>query len=177
MSKFTLEGDSGLSSLNFRVRGLGFSRCFPLKGNRSFIVDAPLAIDIVLQEVILSGDVIEFGDQRVGGRGVGRVRFKKPVAASSSATLELKDGRLKQRDIRNVALLADSLVFGPLGSHFPIAGAEGPIILYRISPGGSDNGGRFAVKQPGMAAEQSLGIGDSMLVGDNRFALSQVSLS
>lgn len=127
------------------------------------------------RRLLADGDLIEWGGHQ---RATGRIRFHQPVAASSSATLELKSGRLKQRDIRRVALMADSLVLGPLGSHFPIAGVKGPIIVYRSSSfDKADGSGGFAIKQPGHGPQRTLGLGDSLLIGDHRIALSQISLS
>ena len=118
------------------------------------------------KRLLCSGDRIELGNTP----NHGRVEFQKPVAASSSARLDLKGARLNQRHIRHIALMADSLVLGSNGSHFPFAGATGPIILFRSADG-------FAVKQPGNGPAQSLEMGGSVLVSDCRFALSQVSSS
>ncbi|MEZ6129266.1 MAG: hypothetical protein R3C59_11330 [Planctomycetaceae bacterium] len=111
----------------------------------------------VTRRLLASGDTLA-----VGARG--RLRFVKPVAASSSAILQVTGSRLARRDIRSVVLMADSLLFGPHGSHFRLPSVEVPIVLYRDRSG-------YALRQLGSQDAWTLRAGESVVQNDVRFGL------
>jgi len=88
--------------------------------------------------------------------------------------LQITGSRLARRDVRSVVLMSDSLLFGPAGSHFRLSAADGPIVLHRTRNG-------YALKQmtarrtdsnPIRRAEPvTLGLGDSVVMNETRFAL------
>lgn len=121
----------------------------------------------VTRRLLASGDSIA-----VGARG--RLRFQKPVAASSSAVLQITGSRLARRDIRSVVLMSDSLLFGPAGSHFRLPAVESPIVLHCDGAGYvlRETATRVSASQPAVrAASEALPPGDSVVVRDVRFAL------
>ncbi len=114
----------------------------------------------VTRKLLANGDTLAVGSR-------GRLRFLKPVAASSSAVLHVTGSKLEQRDIRNVVLMSDSLLFGPNGSHFRLPNGDSPIVLH------CDAGG-YALRCLQTGSERmSLRLGQSMLMNDVRFALTE----
>ena len=99
----------------------------------------------------------------IGSRG--RLKFKRGVAASGTAVLEVTGVKLQQRDIRNVVLMSDSLLIGGSGSHFKLAESSVPIILQPAKDG-------FSIHAKGSFDQQALRPNESVVVNDIRFALS-----
>jgi len=62
----------------------------------------------------------------------GRLRFNRPVAASSTAVLQPTAAGFTRGDIRHLVLLEDSLLFGANGTHFPIHSVDAVIQLSLI---------------------------------------------
>lgn len=125
----------------------------------------------VKRRLLASGDSIAVGQR-------GRLKFLKPVPASSSAVLQITGARLVQREIRNVVLMADSLLFGPAGAHFRVADVVRPLVLHSGSDG-------FALRETSpvraehrrgdRSSSVSLNSGQSVLMSDVRFALEEVT--
>ncbi|APZ91681.1 hypothetical protein Fuma_01272 [Fuerstiella marisgermanici] len=114
----------------------------------------------VTRKLLANGDSIAVGSR-------GRLRFLKPVAASGSAVLHITGSKLEQRDIRNVVLMSDSLLFGPNGSHFRLPNEDSPIVLH------CDAGG-YALRSLQAGSEwMPLRLGQSVLMNDVRFALTE----
>ena len=92
--------------------------------------DQPFSINdqSTRRKLLSNNDSIQYGRR-------GRVRFQRRVPASASALLYLSGATLPRRDIRHVALLADSLVFSPHGGHFLLPELESPIIVFRDDQG------------------------------------------
>lgn len=123
----------------------------------------------VQRQLLSSGDSIELGRR-------GRLRFQRPVAASGSAVLELTAAGLSRGDIRKVVLMADSLLFGPRGTHFPLESMQTPVVLSLID-------GQFAIRRlaPPPSGEVAsggsarsitpLGIGQPVEIDGTRFSL------
>jgi hypothetical protein len=122
------------------------------------------------RKLLNSGDSIEIGRR-------GRLRFQQPVAASGSAVLELTAAGLARGDIRRVVLMADSLLFGPRGTHFPIESMETPVVVSLME-------GQFAIRRlvpsqpgeavPGGGSNRSivpLRIGEPVVIDGTRFSL------
>ena len=116
------------------------------------------------RRLLTSNETIQYGRR-------GRLKFRRPVAASGSAVLQLSGAALARRDIRYVALMSDSLVFAPSGGHFTLPSAPGPVVLYRVRD-------HFVIKRPNQNAmeRQELAFGDSLLVGETRFSLRHSAL-
>ncbi|MCS7468317.1 hypothetical protein NZK35_16820 [Stieleria sp. ICT_E10.1] len=116
------------------------------------------------RRLLANGDSIGFGRR-------GRLKFRKPVPASGSAVLQLSGAGLAKREIRCAALMADSLLFSPRGGHFSISGCERPIVVFRAADG-------YAIKYAGSGGEVSPLVADrSVLLGETRFTLNQITLS
>ncbi|MEZ6060338.1 MAG: hypothetical protein R3C19_08260 [Planctomycetaceae bacterium] len=114
------------------------------------------------RRLLASGDTIAIGSR-------GRLRFSKPVAASGSAVLQITGSRLPRRDIRNIVLMSDSLLFGPAGAHFRLPSADAPIVLF-----GNHEG--FALRQLQTngdlrAPSTALRPGNAVVMNETRFAL------
>ena len=120
----------------------------------------------VTRRLLTSGDTIAAGTR-------GRLRFQKPVAASGSAVLQITGSRTNRRDIRNVVLMSDSLLFGPAGAHFRIGDLAHPLVLHCNRDG-------FALRETmsqgaGGRTSAALAIGEPVVVNDVRFALSEAN--
>ena len=89
------------------------------------------------QHLLAHGDAIEIGKR-------GRLKFLQSVAASDSAVLTITGSKMKQRQIRSIVLLGDSLVFGPTSGHFRLPNLQRRIIF---SP--SAEAGAFVICQQG----------------------------
>lgn len=110
------------------------------------------------RRLLASGDSITVGQR-------GRLRFTKPVPASSSAILEVTGAKLPRRDIRRVVLLADSLLFGSSACHFCLPVDGMPIIMQPSEAG-------YTLHRQGGFDIKSLAVGDSVRIDDTRFALT-----
>jgi len=111
----------------------------------------------VTRRLLTSGDTLAVGSR-------GRLRFVKPVAASNSAVLRITGSRMARRDIRSVVLMADSLLFGPVGSHFRLPSVEVHIVLHRDRDG-------YALRQLNTAEAWTLRADSSTEINDIRFGL------
>lgn len=114
----------------------------------------------VKRKLLASGDTIAIGAR-------GRLRFVKNVAASNSAVLQVTGAKLARRHVRSVVLMADSLLFGPAGSHFRLPDVAMPIVLHRQNHG-------YALRQAQTGPEPAaatLNTGESAVMNDTRFAL------
>ena len=126
----------------------------------------------VTRKLLISGDSIA-----VGARG--RLKFLQPVAASSSAVLQITGSRLPRRDVRHVVLLSDSLLFGAANSHFRVHDAERPVVFYRTDEGYALREAvvRSATRQDPLAVQSAavpLPTGGSAEIGNVRFHLTNV---
>ena len=116
------------------------------------------------RRLLSSGDSISFGRR-------GRLKFRKPIPASSSAVMQLTGSGLARREIRHIALMSDSLLFCNSGGHFSISNCENPIVVF-LGPNG------YAIKYAGAGGEvHELNLGRSVLLGETRFTLNQINLS
>lgn len=113
----------------------------------------------VTRTLLTSGDTLAVGTR-------GRLRFMKPVAASASAVLQITGSRLARRDIRSVVLLADSLLFGPTGSHFRLPAVNTPIVLHR-------HHNQFALRPLGHSETTMLRTGESVVMNETRFRVEE----
>ena len=109
------------------------------------------------QRLLVSGDSIAYGRR-------GRLKFLKPVAVSGTALLEVTGARLAKREIRHIALFADSLVLGTGISHFALPGDQSRLVLYR-------EGDQYCVKDVASGQRLTLDLDRTVLVNDTRFTL------
>jgi hypothetical protein len=96
------------------------------------------------QHLLSNGDTIEVGKR-------GRLKFLRSVSASDSAVLRITGSKMKQRQIRSIVLMGDSLVFGPTSGHFRLANLRNRVIMRPLV--GED---AFMIHQQGRAEPQSL---------------------
>ncbi len=99
------------------------------------------------QHLLSNGDAIEVGKR-------GRLKFVKSVSASNSAVLKITGCKMKQRQIRSIVLLGDSLVFGPTFGHFRLAGLKRRVIIRPIT-----HLDAFVIHQQGRTGTQTLALG------------------
>ena len=118
------------------------------------------------ERLLSDGDAISVGHR-------GRIKFRRPVAASGSAVLEMTSGMLTRRDIRRIVLMADSLLFGQSNCHFRLPGGESPIIMQPASE--LSQGSGYSLHRQGGFDAQTLSVGGSVRLDDTRFALSHHS--
>lgn len=109
------------------------------------------------RHLLQNGDSIQIGDR-------GRLKFSKPVAASSSAVLSMSGAKLQRRDIRHIVLLSDSVLFGGSGCHFKLPGTTNPVLLHR-------SGQNFAIRELGKDP-QIMEAGLPVSIQHVRFALA-----
>ena len=121
-----------------------------------------------VQRLLSDGDTISIGRR-------GRIKFRRPVAASGSAVLEMTAGKLTRRDIRRVVLMSDSLLFGQSHCHFRLPGGETPIIMQPACKQSQRSG--YMLHRRGGFDPQTLLAGGSVQIDDTRFALSHHSTS
>ena len=124
---------------------------------KAFLVNDRLADRHLLNH----GDTI-----RVGKRG--RLKFSQPVAASSTAVLQISGSKMKRRDIRAIVLFDDVIMFGRGRGHFRLPSLATPIILRAAS----DSGGDFLIHQQGERDHKLLRHDSSLLINDCQFSLS-----
>ena len=116
------------------------------------------------RRLLASGDLIGIGRK-------GRLRFRQDVPASASALLQLSGSVLAKREIRHVALMADSLLFSNQGGHFSLPEGGQPIVVYLGHSG-------YAIKYAGIQGDAvDLEPGRSVLFGETRFTLNSIHLS
>ncbi len=76
------------------------------------------------RRLLAGGDVLSVGRR-------GRIRFRKPIAASATALLDLTGATMQRTDIRRIVLFADSLIVGAdPGSHLAVSGVPSRYVLY-----------------------------------------------
>lgn len=152
---------SGLSSAIFIERDefSGDDQDYFARSQARFAVNGKSTAERLLSD----GDTISVGHR-------GRIKFRRPVAASGSAVLEMTSGMLTRRDIRRIVLMADSLLFGPSNCHFRLPVGESPIIMLPGSASSPES--EYSLHQQGGFDAQALSVGDSVRLGDTRFALS-----
>ncbi len=163
---------SSSASIDVRLATEGIAASINMRRNgEDYFAEstAPFAVNgqQVTRRLLASGDSIAVGNR-------GRLKFLKPVAASASAVLQITGSRLSRRDIRSVVLMADSLLFGPGGSHFRVPGLELPVVLHCDQNGLTlrETTSRRRGSQPAArTAPATLNLGQSVLMKDTRFAL------
>ena len=101
------------------------------------------------QHLLSDGDTIEVGKR-------GRLKFLRSVTASDSAVLKITGCKMKQRQIRSIVLMGDSLVFGPTSGHFRLPNLKSRVIMRPVSDREA-----FLIHQQGHAERQSLSPGAS----------------
>ena len=106
------------------------------------------------------GDTIHVGKR-------GRLKFSQPVAASSTAILQISGSKMKRRDIRAIVLFDDAIMFGRGRGHFRLPSLATPIILRA-----ADSGGDFLIHQQGQRDHKLLRHDSSLLINDCQFSLS-----
>ncbi|MDA8564325.1 hypothetical protein N9L06_07735, partial [Mariniblastus sp.] len=94
--------------------------------------------------------------------------FLKPVAASSTAILQISGSKMKRRDIRAIVLFDDAIVFGRGRGHFRLPSLSAPIILRAAA----DSSGEFLIHQQGEREHKLLSHDSSLLISDCQFSLS-----
>ena len=117
------------------------------------------------RRLLVSGDQVGIGQR-------GRIRFSKPVPASASAVLLLTGAGLARRDIRSVVMLSDSLLFAKSGGHFSLDNEPHPIVVYCQ---GESLAVRLLPRPDSESQNQTLRVGESIVVGQTRFALAHYS--
>lgn|GEM_PF-2689737 len=126
-----------------------------------------------LREHLLSnGDSIEIGKR-------GRLTYLKPVAASSTAVLQIKGSKLIRRDIRSIVLVGDAVLFGDSASHFRIPGLDNRIMVRPVIKSISqrktvdtESMGEFLIHQQGDSDRQLLRSGEQVVIGQCQFSLT-----
>ena len=111
------------------------------------------------QHLLSNGDTIELGKR-------GRLKFLRSVSASDSAVLRITGSKMKQRQIRSIVLMGDSLVFGPTSGHFRLASLRSRVIMRPVV--GED---AFMIHQQGHAQRQSLTSGAAAMFDGCQFSL------
>ncbi len=120
----------------------------------------------VSRKLLASGDHIAMGNH-------GRFRFNKSVPASASAVLLMTGAGHVRRDIRSVVMLADSLLFAKSGGHFHLDNEPYPIVVYCQ---GDSLAVRSHTRSDNGSDIQLLRVGESIVVGQTRFALAHNAL-
>ena len=96
------------------------------------------------QHLLAHNDSIEIGKR-------GRLKFMQSVAASDSAVLKITGSKMKQRQIRSIVLLGESLVLAPTSGHFRLPSLQRRLIFSPTTTAGS-----FVIHQQGNADRISL---------------------
>lgn len=86
--------------------------------SESFVVNG----QATYRRLLMDGDLVLIGQR-------GRIRYRKSVAASGTAVLELTGASLPMRDIRQLVLMGDCLLLGEGNTHFPVAKVHPPILV------------------------------------------------
>ena len=127
--------------------------------------------NLTRQHLLVDGNTIEIGKR-------GRLTFRRPVAASSTAVLQIKGSKLQRRDIRSIVLMGDALIFGQSGSHFPIASVTNRVMVRPTDAviAKEDNDfNEFIIHRHGDSSRQFLRAGDPVDVGNCQFSLTPYS--
>ena len=121
------------------------------------------------EHLLADGDTIEIGKR-------GRLTFSKPVAASSTAVLQIKGSKLVRRDIRSIILVGDAALFGDCASHFRVPGLKYRVIVRLVSGmANAPSETEFLIHQKGDSDPQLLRSGEQVLVGECQFSLTDPS--
>jgi hypothetical protein len=109
------------------------------------------------------------------------LRFLCNNLHQGAAVLELTAAGLARGDIRHVVLMADSLLFGPRGTHFPVESIDQAVLLSSIEDRFMlrrlDPSRQFANVQ-GTSSQRlamQLRIGESVVIDGTRFSLCPYS--
>jgi len=86
--------------------------------------------------------------------------------------LQLTGAGLARRDVRSVVMLSDSLLFAKSGGHFTLDNEPYPIVVYCQ---GDSLAGRLLSRSNSESEIQPLRVGESIVVGQTRFALAHYS--
>lgn len=116
------------------------------------------------QHLLSDGDTMEVGKR-------GRLKFLRSVSASDSAVLRITGSKMKQRQIRSIVLMGDSLVFGPTSGHFRLANLRSRVIMRPVV--GED---AFMIHQQGRAERQSLISGAAASFDGCQFSLEMMDV-
>ena len=164
-SKVTIggAGRSQRAEINLQTEGIESPLSITRDGDDYFAAAAtPVRINDrpVRRALLCDGDLIELGKR-------GRLRFQKPIAASGSAVLQLTGAGIQRRDVRQVVLLSDSLLFGAPGCHFKIESLGNPVLL-------SSTNGQLTLRRMGdNDSAVPLLVGQSQVIDDVRFGLGE----
>lgn len=120
--------------------------------------------DLLAERHLLNhGDTIHVGKR-------GRLKYSRPVPASSTAILQISGNRMKRRDIRAIVLMDDAIMFGQNRGHFRLPNFKSPIIL-RAAESLRDG---FLIHQQGQRDHQLLHQDSALQINDCQFALSSI---
>ncbi len=116
------------------------------------------------QHLLGHSDTIQIGKR-------GRMKFLRSVTASDSAVLKITGSKMKQRQIRSVVLMGDSLVFGQNSGHFRLSGLKKRVLM-RPVPHGAEHSG-FLIHQQGNTDRKTLQPGTTASFDGCQFSLEQ----
>ena len=169
-SQLTIGAAASSSRFDLSIQTDGLHSPIKLRRNGDdYFAESPSPFHVNSQP--LTRRLLTSGDQiAVGNRG--RIRFTKPVPASASAVLQFTGAGLARRDIRNVVMLADSLLFAKSGGHFNLDNEPNPIVVYCQ---GESLAVRMLSRSDRESETQLLRAGESIVVGQTRFALAHYS--
>ncbi len=120
-----------------------------------------------VNDLLASRHLLEHSDSiHIGKRG--RLKYSRPVAASSTAVLQITGSKMKRRDIRAIVLVDDVVVFGQNRGHFRMSGFDSPIML-RAMPDTNDG---FLIHQQGETLHQPFPVDSALQIHDCQFSLS-----
>jgi hypothetical protein len=122
-----------------------------------------------VNDLLAERHLLQHGDTiHVGKRG--RLKYLRPVAASSTAILQISGSKMKRRDIRAIVLVDDAIMFGQSRGHFRLPSFK-PAVILRAA---MNSKGDFLIHQKGQTEHQLLRQDSSMQINDCQFALSSV---
>lgn len=169
-SQLTVGGAASSSRFDLAIQTEGLQ--IPLKIRRNgddYFAESPSPFHVndqpLTRRLLVSGDQVAIGQR-------GRFRFTKPVPASASAVLLLTGAGLARRDVRSVVMLSDSLLFAKSGGHFTLDNEPYPIVVYCQ---GDSLAVRLLSRSNSESEIQPLRVGESIVVGQTRFALAHYS--
>ena len=120
--------------------------------------------DLLAERHLLShGDAIHVGKR-------GRLKYFRPVPASSTAILQIVGSKMKRRDIRAIVLIDDAIVFGRDRGHFRLPNFQPPVIL-RASDNSNED---FLIHQQGERDRRLFPRDSTLQINDCQFSLSSI---
>lgn len=120
--------------------------------------------DLLAERHLLNhGDTIHVGKR-------GRLKYSRPVPASSTAILHIVGNKMKRRDIRAIVLIGDAVVFGRNRGHFRLPSFEPPVILRAAADSNED----FLIHQQGERDHRLFPQDSTLQINDCQFALSSI---